>query len=333
MNAANKLALLEDFDLSLFFWHSQDLMCVAGHDGYFKKVNPAFVNLLGYTERELLSKPYIEFVHPEDLRKTTTEADDLKDKDGSLYFENRYVCKDGSIRHLSWKSSKVGEQIFAIARDVTHIKETEAAFRDNERRLSLLLENVPVTLFVLDSSGNLETTIGKGRQLAGYSNNEDLGENVLLRHQSRPDICGPIKNALSGQRSSAQVTFDGLDYEVFYEPVLNAEGLVDHVVGLSVIVTGKTNLENELQYRQLANSLPQIIWTARPDGYIDYYNNRWYEFTGFERGTIGGQSREEILHPEDLSVWRTLWSKSLKSGEPYEIEYRFKDRLNGGYRW
>jgi PAS domain S-box-containing protein len=92
-------------------------------------------------------------------------------------------------------------------------------------------------------------------------------------------------------------------------------------------------LESEARFRHLADALPQIVWIARPDGRLDYYNERWYEYTGFT-GEIGGDdSWRPILHPDDQKKCRDTWSRAVETGEPYAIEYRFKDRRTGGYRW
>src|SRR2546428_3914616 len=91
--------------------------------------------------------------------------------------------------------------------------------------------------------------------------------------------------------------------------------------------------ESEARFRQLADAMPQIVWAARPDGYIDYYNERWYEFTGFPRDEFGQSSWEPILHPDDVERCVETYFGCLREGKPYQIEYRFKDRSNGGYRW
>ncbi len=90
--------------------------------------------------------------------------------------------------------------------------------------------------------------------------------------------------------------------------------------------------ESEKHFRTLADSMPQIVWTSRSDGYLDYYNKRWYEFTGFEEG-YGDQSWIPILHPDDVQLCIDTWYHSVQSGEPYQIEYRFKDKLTGSYKW
>ena len=89
---------------------------------------------------------------------------------------------------------------------------------------------------------------------------------------------------------------------------------------------------SERRFRQLADTMPQIVWAARPDGYIDYYNQRWYEYTGFTE-SYGHESLEPILHPDDLQRCVETYFACIREGKPYEIEYRFKDRFGGGYRW
>jgi PAS domain S-box-containing protein len=91
--------------------------------------------------------------------------------------------------------------------------------------------------------------------------------------------------------------------------------------------------ESESRFRQLADAMPQIVWTARPDGHLDYYNKRWYEFTGRPEGESGDESWIPILHPVDVEPAVERWRRSVESGELFEHELRFRDRLTGGYRW
>lgn len=109
------------FNLGLFFNLSADLLCIAGYDGYFRKINPAVSNLLGYTKEELFSKPIADFIHPDD--KIATAAHRLNLTNGSiplLNFENRYVTKSGEVVWLSWTSMPVDNEqmVYAIAKNI-----------------------------------------------------------------------------------------------------------------------------------------------------------------------------------------------------------------------
>jgi PAS domain S-box-containing protein len=101
------------FDLSL------DLTCLADPAGRFKRVNPAFTKVLGWSADELLSRPFIDFVHPEDRARTMHEIGSRRPGEPIDQFENRYLCKDGSTRWLSWKAIQLEGLIYATARDVT----------------------------------------------------------------------------------------------------------------------------------------------------------------------------------------------------------------------
>jgi PAS domain S-box-containing protein len=110
------------------FTLSTDVIAVANFHGYFTRVNPAGERVLGYSEDELLARPYLDFVHPDDRERTAAEAAAIASGKTTLSFENRYVHKDGSYRVLEWTSTAVVEDglIYAMARDVTERRQAEA---------------------------------------------------------------------------------------------------------------------------------------------------------------------------------------------------------------
>ena len=118
-------------DLARHFTLSLDMISVAGFDGYFKRLNPAWERVLGFTAEELLSRPYMDFVHPDDREATIETAGQLNAGSELVSFENRYRCRDGSYRHLLWTAAPLVERglIYAAARDVTAAKQAEAALR------------------------------------------------------------------------------------------------------------------------------------------------------------------------------------------------------------
>jgi PAS domain S-box-containing protein len=120
---------------SRLFNHSLDMLCIAGFDGYLKQVNPAWIRTLGWTEPELLTSPWVEFVHPEDLEATVAAGKQLAVGEPVLGFENRYRCRDGSYRWFSWNSFPLPEEglIFAVIRDVTEFKKMEERLRQAEK--------------------------------------------------------------------------------------------------------------------------------------------------------------------------------------------------------
>ena len=117
-----------DYRYELFFNLSPDLLCIAGYDGYFRKVNPAVAKTLGYSFEELYSRPINDFVHPDHKDITAKVRDELTRLKPLLNFENKYLTKGGETVWLSWTSYPVEDEevIFAIAKNVTHQKRQEA---------------------------------------------------------------------------------------------------------------------------------------------------------------------------------------------------------------
>ena len=124
-----------------FFNLAGDLLLIAGFDGYFKRINPAFTATLGYATEELLARPYLEFVHPEDRAGALAAAEQLGRDETTLLVENRYRHKNGSWRWIAWKalSAPAAGLIYATGRDVTELKEAEAKLADFTHNLERLI--------------------------------------------------------------------------------------------------------------------------------------------------------------------------------------------------
>ncbi len=132
------------YDWDWFFEHSLEMLCIAGHDGYFKRVNPSFCETLGYDSDTLLATPIVSFVHPDDVNRTTLEIERLVSGQNSVNFENRYKDGNGQWRWLSWRcpaTASSTQQFYAIARDVTleKLKEKDMLYRAQHDQLTGLL--------------------------------------------------------------------------------------------------------------------------------------------------------------------------------------------------
>src|SRR5438045_6847560 len=110
-----------------FFEVSIDMLCFLDFNGYFKRLNPAWERTLGFTRQELMSKPFIEFVHPDDRDRTLKQNAEVRAGGKALSFENRYLCKDGSYRWLRWNAAPGSAErvIYSVARDITDATRAE----------------------------------------------------------------------------------------------------------------------------------------------------------------------------------------------------------------
>jgi serine/threonine-protein kinase len=119
-------------DLVRFFELTPDLFCIAGFDGYFRRVNQNFTDVLGYPAEELISRPFVDFVHPDDRPQTVAETEKLARGLPVVQFRNRYRDVRGEYRWFEWAAKSILEEgvIFAVARDITDRVELEARLRN-----------------------------------------------------------------------------------------------------------------------------------------------------------------------------------------------------------
>lgn len=129
---ANQKAEAAIAELGAFFQLSLDMLCIAGTDAYFKKINPSFLSTLGYSEDDLLGSPFLYFVHPDDQAKTVEAVKVLEKGQEVTHFQNRYRHKDGHFLWFEWSAaaSADGETIYAMARDVTQRRQEEVELRE-----------------------------------------------------------------------------------------------------------------------------------------------------------------------------------------------------------
>lgn len=139
------------------FNYTVDMFCVAGFDGFFKVLNPAWERTLGWSREELMDKPFLEFVYPEDRDDTREIGDKMSAGEKVVRFDNRYLCKDGSLKWLSWSAHPVlHEQIMiASCRDVTELKQTLEALRESEEKYRSFVENSLDAILLTNPNGEI----------------------------------------------------------------------------------------------------------------------------------------------------------------------------------
>lgn len=156
-----------EFELFTFFEMTPDLVCIAGKDGFFKKVNPAVIDKLGYTEEELYAKPIASFIFSEDKNLTQESRTILLSGKALLNFVNRYVTKNGAIVWLEWTSIYFSDSeiVFAIAKDVTERKQIEKEVEEKYAKFKSL-------------ATHFKSSIEKDRKYLAYKLHEELAQLV-----------------------------------------------------------------------------------------------------------------------------------------------------------
>jgi PAS domain S-box-containing protein len=167
-------------DFEQFFVRSRDLMVVADADGYFRLVNAAWRDVLGWELEELRSEPFMSFVHPDDVEETSAQFERQALGESAIEYENRYRCRDGSYRWLQWNASPLDGVIYASARDITSRKELEAELRESEAQSRSVLSTAWSSIMAIDSEGLIEGFNPAAARTFGYEAHEVLGRNVKM---------------------------------------------------------------------------------------------------------------------------------------------------------
>lgn len=193
-----------DRELDHFFKISADLLCIANHKGYFIKISPAWTELLGYTEEELLSQPYMNFVHPEDREITKDERRRLPGDYSPTIFENRYITKSGDVVHLNWHSrvDELTTLIYATARDVTKDRKKEERLLSSLGEKELLLREIHHRV-----KNNLQVISSLLSLQSGMRNKESKFEQLYEDSQNRIKSMSAIHEMFYKSESLDKINF------------------------------------------------------------------------------------------------------------------------------
>ncbi len=314
----------------------------ADAEGNITDFSQRWLDLTGLTREQAVGGGWVAAPHPDDVPRMV-EAWTRSVATGEPYdVRHRIRVADGSHRWMrSWavpRRAESGEVLawFGSTEDV-HEATSES------RRLYATADALPAMMFHVDRglvyrfcNRRVEETFGRPRsQILGRTVREIVGEATFQA------VLPYLERALAGETVewAMWVAFPtGRRFtRATYVPSRGPDG---EVVGIDVLAGDDTKArvveealrESESQHRQIAEGIPQIVWTTRPDGYHDFFNERWYEYTGMERGGERGWDWKDYLHPDDYPRTLAVWTQCLETGSPYEIEYRFKGR-DGAYRW
>ncbi len=325
------------FNLSL------DMLCIAGFDGMFKQVNPAWTGTLGWSEEELLSRPWIEFIHPDDREATLSAGERLSEGNAVHSFESRFSCKEGPCRWLSWTAFPLPEDklIFAVARDVTGRKESMENLRIESEKFRTLAEHAPFGLCMIGEDGRFVYINPKFTDMFGYDLN-DVPDgrhwfrlaypDQYYRHEVISTWLQDVERAGVGEARPRVFTVrckDGADKIIHFrsvrlatgEDLMSCEDITERTLARQKL------LESERRYRILFDESRDGIFITSRDGTLMDANRSFLEIFGYAREEmIGTNVRELYLNPFD----RERYQQTIESeGSVKDYELLLKNREGG----
>jgi len=312
-----------------FFTLALDMLCIAGPDGYFKRVNPAFTATLGWSEAELLARPFLDFVHPDDRAATRAEMEKLAAGQPTIFFRNRYQCKDGSWKTLSWRTMPQPDGMnYACARDVTELKAAEEALRRSEESLAVTLRSIGDAVLATDTEGRITRLNPVAEKLTGWTQAEAQGRPVaevfhIINEATRQPAVIPVEKVLASgvihglANHTVLIARDGTERPIADSaaPIRDQEGRVLGVVLVFRDVTQERRAEEEIRrfntqleelVAQRTAEVRQALLTldATADGAF-IFDPETLRFTYVNKGAMRqlGYTREELLAltPLDLN--------------------------------
>lgn len=297
-------------ELDQFFRLSIDMLCIADFSGTFLRVNPAFEEILGYSEGELLSRPFSELIHPDDVAATAAEMEKYRlHGKPSLHFENRYRCKDGSWKQLSWNATPVreAELIFAVARDVTDLRAAEQTLRESEQRLAITLQSIGEGVLVTDAEGRIARMNPVAETLTGWTLQEAQGRPISdifrIVHEGThvPAAISVDRVLASGQvtelsSQTALIARDGTERSIAdtAAPIRDtAGGTVGMVLVFRDVTRERTAREEEQMRLERVARFQRAILTLRDAGSSDL--DQFFQ--------LATKECAESLEVERTSIW------------------------------
>ncbi|MBI5571252.1 MAG: PAS domain S-box protein [Desulfomonile tiedjei] len=329
------------FNLSL------DMLAIAGFDGFLKQLNPAWQQTLGWTREELLARPYLDLVHPEDRRDTMSAGERLRTGKAVYSFENRYQCKDGSYRWISWNSFPLPEEklIFAVARDITEHKRSQEELAKAQALLSAAIEQTPAGIIVAEApDATIIVANSAALEMRCKTVKPPGDEPVKLNPEDwtvfHPDGApfAPDELPLS-QAVRLGETVKDMDAVVRHStgeerwvlanaaPVRSASGEIVAGVVVFADITDRKKAEEELRrseekYRTILETIADGYHEVDLNGNLTLFNNTLCKLFGYSREELLGTNYRRLMDERTSRDVFKAYNEVHRTGVPI-VEFQF----------
>ncbi len=320
---------------------THDLLGIVGFDGRLKQVNPAWSRTLGWTDKELLENLWIESVHPEDRLAALAAGEDLLAGKPVLSLENRYQCKDGSYRRITWDSFPDMEKrlIMIVGRDITERRRAEEALRKTEEKYRSIFEYAVEGIFQSTPEGRYISANPAMARMFGYESPEELMADIA---DIKTQIYLDPQHRAEFQRLMARDGFvKDFEYQIYRKDgrtllisenaraVRNEQGDILYYEGFMQDISERK--EAEALSRTLITKSPVGIYLLQDRKFV--VTNHWFQtITGYGEKELSKLDFWQLVHPEDRSEVRTNAVKMLRGERLTPYEYRTITK-RGETRW
>jgi PAS domain S-box-containing protein len=314
-------------------------------------VNESWREMTGLEPRKARGRGWVDSLHPEDRERVFAEWTAAVQDRRPFALEYRFRRPDGVVRWVEGGAvesrNRFGEVSGYIGTtvDITARKEVEERLRAHERQLRLISNNAPIILAHCDREERYRFVNRAYLEHFGMEMDQVVGRTVedVVGPAARKALEPHIRRVLAGEtfEFEIEVVYRSIGRRVMrvaYTPEFGSEG---EVIGWLAAITDDTERrrildalrESEERFRQLADSMPQIVFATDPQGKPDYFNRRWYEFTGLPAAGAAAEGVLPMLHAGDVAWFHESWRRSVNTGRNYEAEYRLRHAATGVYRW
>ncbi|UOF02095.1 PAS domain S-box protein [Bdellovibrio reynosensis] len=234
-----------------------------------------------------------------------------------------------------------------ICEDMTDQLRFEEERNRSEEQFRTLLNKVPGIIWYMNKNIEIEYVSHQFEEFTGLSPEVAAFGDKFTKVIHPDDVDNSLDSIYDAKRKEADMGFyqriksrsGGWRWVLCRaNPTFDDQGVLQGWIGKWTDIheqklTEEALKESESKFRELANALPMIIWTATPDGYVDWYNDWWYKYLGLPKGTKWDDLDLQPMHPEDVKKTKELWPESFKHGKPFNTEQRFRNGETGEYRW
>ncbi len=315
-------------ELDSFFEINLDLLCIADMQGNFLKVNKEWANTLGYSRKELLNRPFLELVHPDDMEATLYAMSRLGNQEQVINFVNRYRCRDDSYKYIEWRSMPHGSFIFAAARDITENKQFEKQLKDQKEQFELVIKESNDGIWDWNIISNSLFLSPKWKEQLGYNNDELTNEfrtfECLLHPEDKERVLEYINQYLNGDLLLYDIEFrmthkDGKDrwFRARGEALRDQEGNLYRMAASHTDITQQKEAEyalreSEEKYRQITENISDVVWTTDINLKTTYISPSIERLVGEPISEYLNRRLEERFPPDSMNRIRTILHEELE---------------------